>query len=126
MYGLTTHAKDGGPSPAMKPTRWLTNSPQMAAHLQKCCDHSHSHQVLEGGRPANAAFYPLKCLQALLRGIRDTHEAILNVKDATAVLLHQDPHDQEEEKVQLDGAKGTPPQNFFEDKEGKEDKKAAG
>ena len=53
QYGLTTK----GESPedrriAMKPTKFMSNSPQMLQQLSKRCDHSHKHQHLVGGRCA--------------------------------------------------------------------------
>ena len=75
MYGLVTWTDDGSWLPAMKPTRFATNSVQMAARLQVRCDHSHAHQPLLGGRAAEAAFYPLGLITEILRGMRDTQDA---------------------------------------------------
>ena len=47
----------------------------MIQQLSRRCDRSHVHQHLEGGRPANAAFYPIELVEAILRGIRDTADA---------------------------------------------------
>ena len=69
QYGLTTPSRDGKRLPAMKPTNFLTNAPQLAALLQKRCDHSHRHQALEGNRCADAAFYPLDLVRTILRGM---------------------------------------------------------
>lgn len=49
MYGLITWTDGGSWLPAMKPTRFATNSPQMALRLQTRCDRSHAHQPLWGG-----------------------------------------------------------------------------
>ena len=71
---LTTPA-EGDPSvqmPALKPTRFMTSSPQMAAVLDKQCPRIHTHQPLVGGRCAQAAFYPLGLIKAILIGIRNT------------------------------------------------------
>ena len=74
QYGLTTPSEEDRNVmlPAMKPTRFMTSSPQMAKMLQKRCPKIHQHQQLVGGRCANAAFYPLGLIKAILRGIRNT------------------------------------------------------
>ena len=59
-WGLLSPTPGGGELPAMKPTRFLTSSPQMAARLSTTCSKDHQHQQLVGGRAAAAAFYPLK------------------------------------------------------------------
>ena len=77
MYGLTAPA-EGDPSsrlPAMKPTRFMTNSVHMANRLSTRCDKSHVHQQLVGGRARDAAFYPLPLVEAILGGISDTADA---------------------------------------------------
>ena len=40
--------------------------------LSKRCKHEHVHQPLVGGRCADAAFYPLGLIRAILKGIRNT------------------------------------------------------
>ena len=75
MYGLVTKGPNGDMLPAMKPTRFLTSSPQMAARLSKRCKKEHVHQHLVGGRCFNASFYPLGLIRAILLGIRDTADA---------------------------------------------------
>ena len=74
QYGLTTPSEEDRSVmlPAMKPTRFMTSSPQMALMLQKRCPKIHQHQQLVGGRCANAAFYPLELIRAILKGIRNT------------------------------------------------------
>ena len=74
MYGLDTPSEKDRSKlmPAMKPTRFMTSSPQMAAELGQRCDRSHVHQQLVGGRAAKAAFYPLGLIRAILNGIRNT------------------------------------------------------
>ena len=47
----------------------------MADLLTRRCDKSHKHQPLVSGRCRNAAFYPLKLVQTILQGIRDTKDA---------------------------------------------------
>ena len=75
QYGLSTKEKNGQPMPAMKPTRFMTNSTQMAEMLQKRCERQHEHQALVGGRIAAAAFYPLGLKRAIIKGIRKTKNA---------------------------------------------------
>ena len=92
MYGLTSPV-DGNSSkrlPAMKPTRFMTNSLFMQAQLGKRCDHSHSHQQLVGGRARDAAFYPLPLVEAILQGIAnqadDDHRARLEIEEKIATV----------------------------------------
>ena len=76
QFGLVTKGDNPGEKiPAMKPTRFISSSPQMIARLGKICDRSHVHRHLTGGRCAEAAFYPLPLIRAILRGIRDTADA---------------------------------------------------
>ena len=74
QYGLTTPA-ESDPSkqmPALKPTRFMTSSLQMASLLNKRCPRNHTHQQLVGGRAAAAAYYPLGLIRTILQGIRNT------------------------------------------------------
>ena len=74
MFGLVTPSSDGGePMPAMKRTRFMTNSFPMTLRLNRVCDESHAHQQLVGGRCAQAAFYPLPLVKAILLGIYKRH-----------------------------------------------------
>ena len=80
QFGLVTPS-DGGPKPALKPTRCMSNSPERLIHLSRKCDRMHKHQPLVSGRCAAAAFYPRGLVRAILRGIRDTlkvHKAMQN------------------------------------------------
>ena len=65
MYGLTPPTPDGGELPAMKPTRFMMSSPQMAARLSTQCNRLHTHQQPVGGRCKDAAFYPLGLIRAI-------------------------------------------------------------
>ena len=47
----------------------------MAARLSKRRSGDHAHQPLLSGRAKDAAFYPLKLVTEILRGVRDTAEA---------------------------------------------------
>ena len=68
----------------MKPTRFMSNSPQMIQCLSRTCDKSHTHQPLSGGRCAAAAFYPLPLVRAILEGMRNTTEHLKRIKDQTS------------------------------------------
>ena len=70
-YGLVTPSAEDKSKllPAPKPTRFMTNSSCMASQLQRRCLKDHRHQPLEGGRCANAAFYPKRLVRAILKGI---------------------------------------------------------
>ena len=59
-YGLVTPSEDDPTQmmPAMKPTKFLTNSEMMASQLQKQCQGDHKHQPLVGGRCKDATYYP--------------------------------------------------------------------
>ena len=80
QYGLRSPSPDGGSLPALKPTRFMTSSPQMAARLSRRCDRSHRHQQLVGGRCANAAFYPLGLIRQIFLGMRDTRDVADAIK----------------------------------------------
>ena len=71
-YGLTTPDRDGNPAPAMKPTRFITLSSQMAAQMSRRCSTTHKHQQLVSGRCAAAPYCPLGLVRAILRGMQHT------------------------------------------------------
>ena len=71
-YGLTTPDQDGNPAPAMKPTRFMTSSIQMAAQMSTRCNETSKHQQLVSGRCAAAADYPLGFVRTILRGMKNT------------------------------------------------------
>ena len=84
QFRLTTKSADGkSRDPAMKPTGFLTTSQQMVECLDKRCDRSHKHQHLSGGRAAEAAFYPLPLIRAILKGMRDTADSETYHRDNT-------------------------------------------
>ena len=71
QYGLVTPSVSD-PNvlvPAMKPTRFMSNSDVMLQQLMRKCDHEHIHQPLVGGRCKAAAMYPEGLVKAILRGI---------------------------------------------------------
>ena len=81
QYGLVTPSEED-PSimmPALKPTKFLTNSPLMASQLQLKCKRDHKHQPLVGGRCRDASFYPPGLVRAILKGmILQTKEDEMN------------------------------------------------
>ena len=91
MYGLVTPSENGETMPARKSTTFMTSSRPMADLLGKRCDKSHTHQPLVGGRCKDAAFYPLKLIQTILRGVaatRDATEAIDRAGQEHKDLIH--------------------------------------
>ena len=68
-FGLQTKGPDGKPMLAKKRTRFMTNSLAMARMLERSCSKDHAHQQLSGGRCADAAFYPIELVRAIVRGI---------------------------------------------------------
>ena len=54
-----------------KPTQFLTNSPLVAARLERKCDREHIHARLQGNRTNKAAIYPDKLIDAVSQGIND-------------------------------------------------------
>ena len=71
-YGLLTPGPDGQPTPAKKPTRWMSSSPHMLKRLSRRCQGDHANQHLVGGRAKLAENYPIELITEILRGMRDT------------------------------------------------------
>ena len=71
QYGLVTPSAENKEvtMPALKPTRFITNSQCMANQLSRRCGREHVHQPLVGNRCRDAAYYPLPLVKAMLRGI---------------------------------------------------------
>ena len=90
MYGLASPTGQQHPThfPAMKPTRFMTNSVHLQLQSSKRCDRSHTHQQLIGGRFADAAFYPLGRVKAILIGIQNTSHALRAQKEAVTDRLN--------------------------------------
>ena len=57
----------------------MSNSVQMLRRLSKLCKGYHKHVPLLGGKAAEAAFYPLPLIKAILQGISDTKHASQSV-----------------------------------------------
>ena len=70
-HGLTTRRVDGKLMPAKRPTKLMTNSPGLAAEVERRRDGEHRHQQLMGGRAAGAARYPNELCEAVRRGLRE-------------------------------------------------------
>ena len=59
----------------LKPTRFITNSPLIAARWERKCDKTHEHARLQGNRTSKAAIYPGKLIDAVTQGINDQIKA---------------------------------------------------
>ena len=81
QYGLETPDLDGRPTPALKPTRWMSNSQCMLNRLGARCPGDHIHQPLVGGRAKAAQIYPDKLLLEILRGMVDQADASMLKKE---------------------------------------------
>ena len=71
-YGLLTPGPGGVPTPAKKPTRWMSSSAQMIKRLSRRCSKTHVHQQLVGGRAKACEDYSIELVTDILRGMRDT------------------------------------------------------
>ena len=58
-----------------KPTQFITNSPLVAARLERKCDQSHQRAQLQGSRTKQAALYQNKLIDAVTKGINDQVKA---------------------------------------------------
>ena len=86
-YGLLTPNDDGLPTPAKKPTRWMSSSPHMLKCLSQRCRGNHVHQHLIGGRAKAAQDYSPELMGEILRGMRDTADHEEQWGDANDVEL---------------------------------------
>lgn len=87
-YCLVEPGEDGQPTPAKKPTQWMSNSSIMLARLRKRCSGTHKHQPLLANRAKDAAFYSLELITEILRGIRDHADQHINRDDPEATLVN--------------------------------------
>lgn len=70
MYVRAQNKRERGiTKQAKKPTKFMTNSPCIAAELAVKCNRKHEHQALLGGRAERAAEYPEQLCKALCREI---------------------------------------------------------
>ena len=67
-----------------KPTQFLTNSPLVAARIERKCDRNHKHAQLQGSRTKQAATYPEKLIDSVTKGINDQINADRHDLDITA------------------------------------------
>ena len=69
-YGLLTPSisDPNKMEPALKPTKFMTNSEIMANQLMRRCNKLHRHQPLVGGRCKAAAMYPVGLIKSILKG----------------------------------------------------------
>ncbi len=75
MFGMTAKDKDGEAGPALKPTRWVTNAPYLARHLNRRCRGTRSaHAQLLSGKAAQAAVCPPELVEAIVRGLQTQRE----------------------------------------------------
>ena len=58
-----------------KPTQFLTNSPLIAAQLERKCNKNHTHARLQGNRTKQAAIYPPQLIDAICNGINEQIKA---------------------------------------------------
>ena len=69
QYGLMTKGPDGLEHPALKPTRFVSNSWYILEEFCKRCPRVHRHEPLMGGKAAAAAIYPDDLCRAFCRGL---------------------------------------------------------
>ena len=109
MYGLTTEgSKKGEVAPAMKSTKFMTNSYHIAQELRRRCNGSHKHQALTDGRAARAARYPPELCRAICRGMLKEIaaeeaglRAVAEVRACSAEQKAPSPSDFHEEEEQI-------------------------
>jgi hypothetical protein len=69
QFGLVIPDPNGDNKPALKPTRFASNSWLLLEELTRRCPRDHEHQPLMGGRAAAAAEYPPDLCHAICRGL---------------------------------------------------------
>ena len=88
MFGLKTWGMDGKSwEPAVKKTRFMSNSPEILSELTRKCDEQHRHQQLLWSRAGPAARYPeglcrVICM-GLLKGLRDKRCHVKKILELT-------------------------------------------
>jgi len=88
MYGLKTWSKDRSIKymPAIKITKFMTNSPCIAEELSRRCKGQHVHQQLMDGRAKEAAIYPEPLCRAICVGlIREMKKATQQLRSLMTV-----------------------------------------
>ncbi len=89
----------------LKPTRWVTNSWEVARELQRRCNGEHEHEALLGGKAADAAVYPPQLCQAVVRGLkrhlrvrREVQKVCLEETQVVEVMaVHRQPLDEDDD-----------------------------
>ena len=74
-YGMKIPDKNGNQL-VYKPTQFLTNSPLLAAQLERKCDKTHQHARLASNRTKLAAIYPPELIDAICKGINEQIKAM--------------------------------------------------
>ena len=69
QYGLVTPDHSGQQTPALKPTKFVSNGWCLLEELSRRCPGDHKHQGLIGGRASAAAEYPTGLCNALCKGL---------------------------------------------------------
>ena len=69
--GLLTRGAEGQLTAVNEPTRFMTNSPSIAAYLDVKCDGDHMHRSLLAGRARGAQVYPTELRHAICKGLVD-------------------------------------------------------
>ena len=87
-FGLATPGPDGSPVPALKPTKWISNSKHMIFGLSRRCSKQHQHQYLTARRTEATEFYPVELCVEILRGMRDTADANFHHDDEDDILMN--------------------------------------
>lgn len=117
-----------GESYVKKPTRWMTNSPELAKILEGTCanDHPniakwHRHVHLVNGRAKMARIYPKALVQGILKGLRNQMEKDGEFREVHSLIAgpspDEDPNLEEYEQdyiPQFDNQEGDE-QIFFDD-----------
>ena len=78
QFGMTHTDSDGKVWPVLKPTRWMSSSPELLKRLGRKCErgsgsrYGHKHTILFGkSKTTAAAVYPPELCRQILLGIKD-------------------------------------------------------
>eukprot|EP00973_Karenia_brevis_P094184 12421180-Karenia_brevis.AAC.1 len=70
-FGMeTTNSERDGTLLVSKPTRFMTNAPELMKIIHRRCQGGHEHGRLISGRAKEAAIYPPALCQAVVHGIK--------------------------------------------------------
>ena len=87
-FGLAAKDASGEEGPALKPTRFLTNSVAIQRELSVRCRGCAKHVPLEGSRAKHAARYPRGLCRAVCRGL--VEQARMDSEDLMALTCVDD------------------------------------